>query len=781
MKKLKSLKLMLLAVISLFSMNAFAAESLVEKTIFKQPYIYTIKTVDPTAKTGTVWVKKNDAEAVTALNIPATFAETVEGSEYTGSMTFTVVKIEDDAFSGLTNLESVSIPSTVTAIGARAFAGCYSLATLTFASGSQLTTIGEEAFNAWIQPVFDLSGATSLTTLPDQLLMTDAAQSASGNTYVTEVKLPASLTTLGKALQYLPNLATLNISSTKVTDIAEDFLKNNTKITSIELPATVTDIAKDAFKNSAVTSLTINGNTTDGKPTIGALGKDIATVIFNNEFKGSIAKDAFTNATSVTFIGAFNGSIAKDAFTNATSVTFNGAFNGVIAAGGITLKDADDVFPTVTFGELKKVITTNAITGVTYNADKRYVTLKVGKINVDASAAGAIVSTGVKEATVTDVVVNKLNLDMFGSAIKVTFQGNIIASAASVEGGTSNTSLLTLDFGSIEIKAGAFAAASLQKYTGITAVTWTPADAKAVAAFAQNAFANAALGSGNEKITMTTTTKVAYTVYNWDGTDASLYAVKFVATAPVDKKNIEFAGDVAPDGFYYATYFVPTGTQAKIKKVNGLTLYSVYLDGENIYNNPLRVYDGYYYINGTSSINAGLIVKSKTNDPVEVIFGDADSKQSIQNAGGGAFDGLLYNNTANNITGAQIVMEDYSFTLVDNSKKKYSELTDPNNAIVKISNPAKTKNIQYADFDPEAEPTAKIPAYGFFVLAKKVAASAPRQVIWLDDMGNVTAIEAVETVAEKTTNGAIYNIAGQKVDASYKGLVIKNGKKFIQK
>jgi len=28
---------------------------------------------------------------------------------------------------------------------------------------------------------------------------------------------------------------------------------------------------------------------------------------------------------------------------------------------------------------------------------------------------------------------------------------------------------------------------------------------------------------------------------------------------------------------------------------------------------------------------------------------------------------------------------------------------------------------------------------------------------------------------------AIYNLAGQKVGASYKGFVIKNGKKYIQK
>ena len=35
--------------------------------------------------------------------------------------------------------------------------------------------------------------------------------------------------------------------------------------------------------------------------------------------------------------------------------------------------------------------------------------------------------------------------------------------------------------------------------------------------------------------------------------------------------------------------------------------------------------------------------------------------------------------------------------------------------------------------------------------------------------------------AAKANDGARYNLAGQKVDASYKGIVIMNGKKFIQK
>ena len=41
---------------------------------------------------------------------------------------------------------------------------------------------------------------------------------------------------------------------------------------------------------------------------------------------------------------------------------------------------------------------------------------------------------------------------------------------------------------------------------------------------------------------------------------------------------------------------------------------------------------------------------------------------------------------------------------------------------------------------------------------------------------------AINSVKKATkADGAIYNIAGQKVNASYKGLVIKNGKKYIQK
>ncbi len=44
--------------------------------------------------------------------------------------------------------------------------------------------------------------------------------------------------------------------------------------------------------------------------------------------------------------------------------------------------------------------------------------------------------------------------------------------------------------------------------------------------------------------------------------------------------------------------------------------------------------------------------------------------------------------------------------------------------------------------------------------------------------GSTTNISAIKADSQ---NGAIYNIAGQKVNAGYKGLVIKNGKKFVVK
>ncbi len=46
---------------------------------------------------------------------------------------------------------------------------------------------------------------------------------------------------------------------------------------------------------------------------------------------------------------------------------------------------------------------------------------------------------------------------------------------------------------------------------------------------------------------------------------------------------------------------------------------------------------------------------------------------------------------------------------------------------------------------------------------------------------DVTAVGAVPESAEATTSDETYNVAGQRVGKAYKGLVIRNGKKYSNK
>jgi len=46
------------------------------------------------------------------------------------------------------------------------------------------------------------------------------------------------------------------------------------------------------------------------------------------------------------------------------------------------------------------------------------------------------------------------------------------------------------------------------------------------------------------------------------------------------------------------------------------------------------------------------------------------------------------------------------------------------------------------------------------------------------EVGTSTGISSIE--ATSAQNGKTYNLAGQQVSDSYKGLVIKNGKKYVK-
>ena len=128
--------------------------------------------------TETGWITGAD-ETVKNVLIPAQ----IDGVTIVGIDPYAFTK--RDSYNGYveanTTLTSVSIPNTIVEIGESAFAYCTALSTVRFASGSKLTTIGENAF-------YQCSSITSLT-------------------------IPDSVQSIGdKAFCYLENLKSLTIS-----------------------------------------------------------------------------------------------------------------------------------------------------------------------------------------------------------------------------------------------------------------------------------------------------------------------------------------------------------------------------------------------------------------------------------------------------------------------------------------------------------------------------------------------------------------------------------------
>lgn len=111
-----------------------------------------------------------------------------------GGQTYTVTAIGDSAFNPshtITKVSSVFIPATVTSIGRLAFRCCKSLATVTFAEGSHLKSIGVSAF----------SGTDSAHPRFKEIQIPNSVETISTNAFqncqdLESITLPASLETI---------------------------------------------------------------------------------------------------------------------------------------------------------------------------------------------------------------------------------------------------------------------------------------------------------------------------------------------------------------------------------------------------------------------------------------------------------------------------------------------------------------------------------------------------------------------------------------------------------
>ena len=214
---------------------------------------------------------------------------------------FPVVDISDGAFEGCENLQSVTIPHSVTSIGEGAFSGCSSLTSIVVDEENTYYDSRDNC-NAIINTTDNmLIAGCKNTVIPSSVTsIGDGAFAECGS--LTSITIPNSVTSIGdETFDGCGGLTSITIPSS-VTSIGYGAFRWCNSLLSITIPSSVTSIGGEAFSSChRLTSVTIGSS---------------VTAIGGGAFNFCIRLASITIPSSVTSIG---GGITSDC-TSLTSI-----------------------------------------------------------------------------------------------------------------------------------------------------------------------------------------------------------------------------------------------------------------------------------------------------------------------------------------------------------------------------------------------------------------------------------------------------------------------------
>jgi hypothetical protein len=232
--------------------------------------------------------------AVTGGALAPLFGGNLPSTLTTINITAGTTTIAESAFSAVDSVETIHLPATIKRISRNAFNGASNLETIILEKQETLTMVGKDAFKdtKWLNNqasgtvyigkiAYSFKGdGTTAALLNDTIAVAEYA--FSGNTQLTQVSLPAGVTTIEeRAFAGCTGLLgiTLAIGSALKT-IGERAFENCTSLESITIPAGVQSIAPDIFAGcSAIASLNYNGS------------KNLGYLFGRNSFTGSYAAE----------------------------------------------------------------------------------------------------------------------------------------------------------------------------------------------------------------------------------------------------------------------------------------------------------------------------------------------------------------------------------------------------------------------------------------------------------------------------------------------------------